>query len=117
LANLSAADGVILVDVNYGLSIMMLVSLSAEVTDERSGLNTNYSLSVYSPANGFNSTGVSNYKEQFTKAFQSGVARRMQGLVAYAEGRLAAINAGNATFEDDEDLQIVDAGYGVSNDK
>lgn len=117
LANLSTADGVILVDANYGLSTMMLLSLGAEVTDERSGLNTNYSLSVYNPANGFNSTGASNYTEQFTKEFQSGVARRMQGLVAYAEGRLAAINAGNATFEDDEDLQIVDAAYGVTNNK
>jgi hypothetical protein len=76
LASLSAADGVILVDAKYGLSTMMLLSLGAEVTDERSGLNTNYSLGVYNPANGFNSTGISKYTEQFTKEFHSGVARK-----------------------------------------
>ncbi|KAJ9308705.1 hypothetical protein DTO217A2_1947 [Paecilomyces variotii] len=117
LADLPAADGVMLIDANYGLSTMVLVSLGAEIINERSGLHVDYNLSVYNPANGFNASGASHYTPEFTKAFQFAVARRMQRLIAYAEGRLAAINAGNATFSDDEDMQIVDAAYGVQNNK
>jgi hypothetical protein len=106
-----------LIDANYGMASMMLLSLGAEIIDETSGLITNYNLSVYNPANGFNATGASNYTSSFTKAFMAAVAKRMQRILAYAEGRLAAITAGNATFIYDEDMYIVDGAYGVENDK
>lgn len=117
LEDLPAADGIMLIDANYGYPSMMLLSLGPEVTDETSGLITNYNLSVYNPANGFNATGASTYTPSFTTAFMAGVANRMQRLLAYAEGRLAAINAGNATFDDDEDMYIVGGAYGEENNK
>lgn len=117
LADLPPADGVLLADANYGLSSMHLLSLGAEIIDETDGHETNYSLSIYNPANGFNATGVSNYTPEFTKEFQSAVAKRMQRNVAWALAQKAALAAGNATFDDDEQMYVLDGSYGIENNK
>ena len=117
LADLPAADGILLADANYGMATMMLLSLDSSIIDETSGMKTNYNLSVYNPANGFNATGASNYTPGFTKAFQSGETHRMQRIVKHAEARLAAITAGNGSFDDDEALVIPGASYGVEDNK
>lgn len=117
LADLEPADGIILADANYGLSTMMLLSLGAEIIDENSATHINESLSIFNVANGFNATGASHYTPAFTRAFQSAVAARMQRLVAAAEARLAAIEAGNGTWADDEPFHVIDAAYGIENNK
>lgn len=96
---------------------MMLLSLGAEIIDENSATNINESLSIFNVDNGFNATGASHYTPEFTKAFQSAVAARMQRIVAAAEARLAAIEAGNGTWSDDEPFQVIDAAYGIENNK
>ncbi|KAL1620798.1 hypothetical protein SLS56_009464 [Neofusicoccum ribis] len=113
---LPKADGIVLVDANYGVSTMTHLSLNPAIMDERNGRQINSSLDLYSPANGFTDTGA-NYSAAFTKAFQSGVAARMNRLIEYAEGRLDAINSGNGTFSDDEELYIPDALYTGNNNK
>lgn len=100
-----------------GLSTMMLLSLGAEIIDENSATHINESLSIFNVANGFNATGASHYTPAFTRAFQSAVAARMQRLVAAAEARLAAIEAGNGTWADDEPFHVIDAAYGIENNK
>ncbi|KAF2142263.1 uncharacterized protein K452DRAFT_227456 [Aplosporella prunicola CBS 121167] len=116
MSALPKADGVMLLDANYGIASMALLSLNPAITDETSGLKINSSLDLFAPENGFSEKG-GNYSAVFTKAFQSGVVARMQRLVSFAEERLKAINAGNGSFSDDEDFYIPDASYIGFNNK
>lgn len=113
---LHPADGIILVDANYGLSTMTLLSVNPAIENETTGAQINESLNLYSPANGYTSNGA-NYSAAFTKAFQSGVAARWQRIIAHAEERNAAIDAGTGLFSDDEGLIIPDAYYIGTNNK
>lgn len=96
---------------------MFLLSLDASIIEETSATNVNESLSVFNVDNGFNASGASNYTPEFTKAFQSAIAKRMQRIVASAEARLAAIEAGNGTWSDDEPFQVIAGSYGIENNK
>ncbi|RAL00150.1 uncharacterized protein BO80DRAFT_476736 [Aspergillus ibericus CBS 121593] len=116
MAGLPAADGLMLIDANYGLSTMSLLSLNPAIVDEHSGSKIDQSLNLYNPANGFSESGA-NYTASFKKAFQSGVVARNNRILAHAESRLAAINNGTGIFSDDEPFYIVDSMYVGFNNK
>ncbi|KAF2162365.1 hypothetical protein M409DRAFT_58459 [Zasmidium cellare ATCC 36951] len=90
LAGLMPADGIVLLDANYGTSTMTLLSVNPAIIDETTA---------------------------FAEAFHSGVAARWQRLVKYAEERRAIIMAGNGTFSDDEPFYIPDAHFVGGNNK
>lgn len=116
LAGLKPADGLMLIDCNYGLSTMSLLSLNPAIEDESTGSKINQTLNLYSPANGYTSNGA-NYSSLFQKTFQSGVVARDNRILNHALSRLAAIEAGNGTFSDDEPLIIPDSAYIGFNNK
>lgn len=116
LAGLPPADGIILIDANYGLGTMVLFSLDPAVVDETSGLAVNAALDLLNPDNGFRSGG-STYPPEFIAAFQNGIAQRMTRLIDAALVRLKAIEAGYGRFQDDEPMVIPDASYLGMNNK
>ncbi|KAH6867604.1 hypothetical protein B0T10DRAFT_419578 [Thelonectria olida] len=117
LADLPAADGVILDDANFGISSMAVMSLNPAIEDETSGMKINQSLNLYSTSNGWNSSGSSQYSEDFAARFAAGVTSRNSRLINFAKSRLAAINNGSGLFVDDEPFYVPDALYTGNNNK
>ncbi|KAL3469906.1 hypothetical protein BJX99DRAFT_251614 [Aspergillus californicus] len=113
---LPAADGVLLIDANYGLSTMTLLSLNPAITDESTGADVNSTLSLYNPANGWTENGA-NYTTSFTKEFLAGMAARWNRILSSAEERNTLIEAGEGNYSDDEGLVIPDANYIGFNNK
>ena len=105
LAKLPAADGIMLVDSNWGLAGMTLFSLDPSVTDESNGHSRNPDLDLFNPKNGFNPSG-STYSNDFIHRFQSGVNKRNNLIVKSALDRLAVINAGKGLYSDDEPFVV-----------
>ncbi|OGM48657.1 hypothetical protein ABOM_002020 [Aspergillus bombycis] len=106
MAGLEPADGLMLLDANYGLSTMALLSLNPAIEDETDTSRLNQSLSVYNPANGFNNNTQSKYTADFKSRFQQGVVARNNRILQYAQTRLKALEAGKGMFGDDEPLTI-----------
>ncbi len=101
LAALPPADGLLLLDANWGLSSMMVFSIDPAVTDESNAHSIDQSLNLFNPQNGYNPAG-SNYSAAFIAKFQQGVTARNMRILAAALDREAAIDAGNGAFADDE---------------
>jgi hypothetical protein len=116
LAGLPPADGLMLVDPNYGLSTMMLFSIDPAVTDERSGKRSNPQLDLFDPGNGFDPHGP-HYGEAFIHRFQSAVGQRNNRLIQTALQRLHELDAGRGSFSDDEPLVIPGAYFTGANNK
>ncbi len=58
LAGLPPADGVMLVDSNWGIAAMTLFALDPAIVNEGDGKTLNPALNMYNPANGFNPEGT-----------------------------------------------------------
>ncbi|CAG7917799.1 unnamed protein product [Penicillium olsonii] len=115
--NLEAADGLILIDANYGISTMALLSLNPAIIHESTGSEINQSLNLFNTTNGFRNNTRSRYTAEFKKNFQTGVVARNNRILKYAQHRLAEIEAGNGTFGDDEPFTILDSLYTGFNNK
>jgi hypothetical protein len=116
LAELPAADGLILMDANYGMSAMTLLSLDPAVVDETTGRTLDAKLDLFNAQNGFNPNG-SNYSNDFIRRFQAAVAKREKRLIAAALDRLEKINGGTGRFSDDEPFVVPGASYLGFNNK
>jgi hypothetical protein len=116
LADLPPADGLILLDANYGMSGMTLLSLDPAVADETTGKAIDAKLDLFNPHNGFDPNG-SIYSDDFIHRFQAEVGHRETRLIATALDRLAIINAGNGRFSDDEPFVVPGASYPGFNNK
>jgi pimeloyl-ACP methyl ester carboxylesterase len=101
LAGLPAADGLMLIDSNYGSSAMSLFSIDPAVVDETTGQKLDPKLDLYNPANGFDPKGAK-FSEDFTRRFQSAVGKRENELIRTALERWQKITAGQGRFSDDE---------------
>lgn len=113
---LPPADGVLLIDANYGLSTMTLLSINPAITNESTGADINPSLNIYNKANGWTENG-GNYTNSFMKEFWTGVAARWDRIQTHALQRNALITAGKGDYTDDEGLVIPDANYIGFNNK
>jgi pimeloyl-ACP methyl ester carboxylesterase len=105
VAALPKADGIMLVDANWGLGIMTLLSTDPAITDEDQVQKTDPALDLYNPANGFNPEG-SNYSKGFIDHFQKAQGARYARIVVAAQTRLQAIAAGKGKFADDEPFTV-----------
>ncbi|HUO23391.1 MAG TPA: hypothetical protein VMU59_12810 [Caulobacteraceae bacterium] len=105
LADMPAADGVMLIDSVMGGPVSTLISLDPAVTDEDSGAAIDPSLDMYNPANGFKPSG-STYSAAFETRFFAAEGARMNRLIDKAEARLKLIEAGKGRFADDEPFLI-----------
>jgi hypothetical protein len=105
LADLPPADGLMLIDSNWGLAEMTLFSIDPAVVDEDSGMKLDPSLDMFNPANGFVPTG-SHYSAAFIDKFLSAEGKRNNALVARATARLKAIEAEQGRYDDDEPFVV-----------
>lgn len=116
LAGLPPADGIMLIDSNWGLAEMTLFSLDPAVVNDHSGRAVDPSLNLFNPQNGFNPAG-SDYSAGFIHRFQVAEGRRDNRLIAEAEARLRLIEAGKGDFADDEPFTIAGANFRGANNR
>lgn len=115
-SELPAADGIMLLDANWGNAAMQLFSLDPAITDESCGTKLDPSLNLFLPENGFTPNG-SSYSEDFIRRFQLEQSARNNRLLAFAQERMAAIKRGEGCFLDDEPMTIPGANQGFLNNK
>ncbi|NTV89559.1 MAG: alpha/beta hydrolase, partial [Clostridiales bacterium] len=101
LDGLPAADGVMLLDANYGNAAMTLFSLDPGITNETGFLDYDWSYDTFDPANGYDPNG-STYSDEFVRKFLKGQGDRLNRLIDKALERLALIESGKGNFLDDE---------------
>lgn len=116
LAALPAADGLMMIDSNWGLAAMTLFSIDPAVRDEARGTTLDPALDMYEPSNGFRETG-STYSPAFAKAFLRAEGRRNTALISHAEEMLASIDAGKGPYRDDAPFVVPGATLLGSNNK
>ena len=104
IAKLTPADGVVLLDSNYGNGAMSLMSIDPAIVDENTG-KKDPELDLYNPANGFDPEGC-HYTGEFMRKFWTAQAERMNRLIAFCQERVALIEAGKGRFVDDEPISI-----------
>ncbi|MDO4284392.1 MAG: alpha/beta hydrolase [Eubacteriales bacterium] len=102
---LTPADGVMLLDSNFGNGVMSLVSLDPAIVDEETGMKRDPSLNLFNPANGYHEEGCS-YSGEFISRFLRAQAERMNRLIDYCQERVEIINHNAGQFMDDEPLVI-----------
>lgn len=105
VGGLAPADGLMLIDSNWGNGAMTLFSLDPGVTDETSGVALDAAFDSFSPENGF-APGGAEYGEDFLTRFFRAQRERNERLIDHALERLALLNERSAKFEDDEPLLI-----------
>jgi hypothetical protein len=116
LAALPRADGLMLVDTNWGLGAMMLFSVDPAVSSEENGRALNPALDLFNPQNGFNSTG-SKFSDEFIRKFLTAEGKRNNQLIRTALDRVEKINAGKGLYSDDEPFIIPGANFRGGNNR
>ncbi|MHB8286026.1 MAG: alpha/beta hydrolase family protein [Caulobacteraceae bacterium] len=116
LAGLPPADGLMLIDSNFGQAEMTLFSIDPAVRDERTGMSKDSRLDLFNPANGFNPSG-SRYGARFIYDFLRAEGQRSNALLKSAQDRLEAIEAGRGQYADDEMFVVPGAVLLGSNNK
>lgn len=101
VGELPAADGILLIDSNWGNGAMTLLSIDPAVIEEGCGIKLDPAFDLADPKNGFDPEG-SRYPETFVKRYQKAQAARNERLIDAALMRLEAINAGRGAYADDE---------------
>lgn len=103
--DLPPADGLMLIDSNWGNGSMTLFSIDPAVTEEGNGVKLDPRFDLFDPANGYDPDGA-HYTENFKKDFFAAQRERNNRLVRLARERLHAIENGKGRFVDDEPFII-----------
>lgn len=114
LEPLTPADGLMLMDANWG--IMEVLCLDPAVRQIDSGYGRIPELDLYNPDNGYDPNG-SHYTDDFIRRFQKGQIEFYRGILAYAQERMELIKKGRGRFLDDEPVVIAGGGMGSDNNK
>ena len=109
LADLPKADGVMLLDANFGNSLMTLLSLDANIDKQYKRLKETGRFDLKDPENGFVSGGNSVYKDSFVASYNHAQRDRLLRLMSIANARLEEIAAGKGHFADDEPFVVAGA--------
>jgi hypothetical protein len=116
LGELSPADGVMLLDSNYGNGAMTLLSLDPAVTCEDSAKNLDPELDLFNPANGYDPKG-STYSDEFIRKYQKAQGERNNRLIDAALERLYALESGKGRYADDEPFIVPGGAQNSYNNK
>jgi hypothetical protein len=116
LGELPPADGVMLLDSNYGNGAMTLLSLDPAVTCEDNGIILDPELDLFDPANGYSPNG-STYSDEFIRKYQRAQGERNNRLIDAALERLHAIESGRGKYADDEPLIVPGGAQNAFNNK
>ena len=114
VGHLTPADGVMLIDSDWGPAAMMLFSLDPAVLNEEGGQPLNPAMDMYNSANGFKPAG-SSYSDEFTRKFFSTEEKRYNELIKAAQDRMDAIDAGRGHYSDNEPFFVPGAGLADAN--
>ena len=106
LANLPAADGIILRDAHPGTAVNTLRSMNPSLQRDDKPREINATLDPFSAKNGFNPSGPSHYTREFQERYFKAQAARMNRLVEAALKKLRAIEAGKYYYKDDDAFVI-----------
>ncbi len=104
--DLPCADGLMLIDSNFGNGVMTLVSLDPDVTDESTGMKTSRAHDAFSKESGYAGEGDTAYTEEFRRAFYAAQAARQVRLMDRALERLEALERHEGIYSDDEPLIV-----------
>lgn len=113
---LEPADGLMLIDSNWGNAVMQVLSLDAAVKKMDNGVDLDSSIDLFREENGFSKDG-SMYSDEFIAAYQKGQHTRNTDILNTALHRLASIQEGNGSFADDEVLVLAGAAQSFFNNK
>lgn len=105
---LPPADGVMLLDANWGNCAMTLFSIDPAITEEGCGTKLDPALDTFAPEHGFDPAGA-HYTDEFLDRFFAAQAARNNRIVDLALERLRAIEAGEGKFRDDEPFVVAGA--------
>lgn len=114
VGNLTPADGLILLDANWG--IMEVLCLDPAVQTLDNGYARIPELDLYNPENGYDPKG-SCYTNEFIIRFQKAQIDFYRYVLDYAKGRMELIKKGRGRFLDDEPIIIPGGGMGSDNNK
>ena len=98
---LTPADGVLLLDSNYGNGVMNILSVDPAITDETNAKNLDPEYDAFDPANGFDPAG-SHYPEEFVLKYNKKQEERFNKIIDRAVERVKALDAGEGDYQDDE---------------
>lgn len=110
------ADGMMLLDANWGNAVMQLFSLDPALKSEHNGMELDPALNLFEPRNGFCRDGAV-YSAEFIKRFQTAQGERNNRILEHAQERLRYIQNGEGDFADDEPLIIPGAAQSFFNNK
>jgi hypothetical protein len=105
LIGLSPADGMMLLDANFGNGAMTLFSLDPAILNEDNGREIDEKLNLFNTVNGFREEATV-YPGEFIRAFQKAQGERNRRLIQTALDRLSLIKAGKGRFTDDEPFVV-----------
>jgi pimeloyl-ACP methyl ester carboxylesterase len=109
LSDLPKVDGMLLLDANYGNSVMRLISLDPNIKGAGTGMGVAKKLSLTDTKVGYNPDGSSSYTEAFKHEYEMAQVNRLNEIMAEAQNRLAAIKAGKGNYSDDEPFTVAGA--------
>ena len=95
------ADGLMLLDPNYGNGVMTLMSVEPGVLEEGNGMLLDPAYDQYDPAHGYHPNGA-HYPDEFRKKFFKAQAARNNALIDAACEELRKVEAGQGKYSDDE---------------
>jgi hypothetical protein len=108
LENLQKPDGLIILDPPLG-NFHQMSSIDPAVNNDANVRNP--ALDMFSAANGFDAaTGRATYSADFIKRFYAAQSARNMQILAHAQERLKAIDAGKGEFSNDEPLVVTGLG-------
>lgn len=99
------ADGIMLIDANYGNAVMTLLSIDPAVIEEGNAMRLDPEFDIFNPANGYDPGGA-RYSEEFAGKYFAAQAERYRRLIKTALDRLSVIRAGKGYYADDEPFII-----------
>ncbi|RSX53155.1 hypothetical protein D2E25_1128 [Bifidobacterium goeldii] len=105
---LTPADGIMLLDSNFGNGVMSLLSLEPGLADPDDARTLKADYDLFAETNGWvNETEGAHYSPEFVARYVAAQAARNDQLIDYALSRLRLIEAGEGRFEDDEPMTIL----------
>jgi hypothetical protein len=106
LAGMPPADGVVLLDAIPGIAFDRLTALDASVTNENNLNIRNESLDMFSAANGYSTSGSSNYSQAFVNRYTQAQGARATKLTAQAQKLQQQIARGTGQYSDDAPMPL-----------
>lgn len=102
------ADGLMLLDSNFGNGAMTLLSVDPAVLEEGSGVKLDPALDIFDPRNGYDPVSP-DYSEAFLRRFFAAQRERNNAIIRRALDRLALLEQGKGLYVDDEPFLVTGA--------